>query len=418
MEIFQDPHQFKVIVAGRRGGKSKLCAYTALVNALQKPNGVYFLLSPSYFQTKLIWEEIIRLAPREYVKKIMLGDLYIELVNGARIYAKSADNPHVLRGVGLDGCIFDETAQIQEVVWEEVIEPSLVDRNGWVVFSGTPRGKGWFYRLFLRGIGEGDQDFQSFHYTTYENPFIPKDWIDKKRKTVPELTFKQEYLAEFVDDGGIVFSGLENVLNSHPEEPKDGEFYVIGVDIGRHEDFTVIKAGKLSNYSEVYTERFNRTEWEYIKQRIREVYKRYNHGQILLDSTGYGDPIYEELAKEGIGITGVNLNTRSKPQLIENLQLMIENRQISLIDDPQLRAEFGSYTYKMMESGYVKYNAAIGMHDDIVISTALMAFGFNKGGGGAIGVIEPDKEKDEDEFDYSDMDDIIDWEEDEIDISS
>ena len=138
---------------------------------------------------------------------------------------------------------------------------------------------------------------------------------------MPEIKFRQEILAEFVDSGGMVFKGLENVLDSVPEEPIPGEFYVIGVDLGRHEDFTVISVGKLSEMRQVYRERFNRTDWDYIKERVRYIYQHYNKGSIMIDSTGYGDPIYEDLAKEGINIHGMNLNVSSKPAIIENLQL-------------------------------------------------------------------------------------------------
>ena len=95
-----------------------------------------------------------------------------------------------------------------------------------------------------------------------------------------------------------------------------------------------------------------------------------------------------EKEKEGLNINGINKNVSSKPKLIENLQLMIENQQISLINDPNLAVEFGAYTYKLLPSGNVRYEASQGFHDDEVISTALMALGFQGGGTQAIGIVE------------------------------
>lgn len=406
MEVFKDKHQFRILVAGRRFGKTWLCAYIMLVNALQKPNGRYFIISPSYFQTKLMWEMVVNIAPREYVEKIMLGDLYIQFTNGARVYAKSGDNPHVLRGVGLDGVIFDETAQIQEVVWEEVIEPALIDRNGWAVFIGTPRGKNWFYKLYLRGFNDEFKDFKSFHFTTGDNPFIPADYIEKKKKTLPEIIFRQEIMGEFLEGGGTVFRKYDTAIWSKQEKPIDGEFYIIGVDLGRHEDFTVIKVGKTSELREVYRERFNQSNWDYIKERIRFVHRRYNNGTIFMDSTGMGDPIYEDLAQEGIPIYGVNLNVKSKPMLIENLQLAIENALVGLIDDDNSNLEHNAYTYTILPTGNIRYNAPPGWHDDEVISTALMVYGMSGGTSSTLGLIE----EDDGNYDvYDEMESPLDW---------
>lgn len=408
MEVFHDPHQFRILVAGRRFGKTWLCAYIMLVSALSKPNGRYFIISPSYFQTKLMWEMVVNIAPREYVDKIMLGDLYIQFTNGSRVYAKSGDNPHVLRGIGLDGVIFDETAQIQEVVWEEVIEPALIDRNGWAVFIGTPRGKNWFYKLFLRGFDKEFKDYKSFHYTTGDNPFIPRDYIEKKRKSLPEVIFRQEIMGEFLEGGGTVFRGLEKICTAVAKEPEPGELYTIGVDLGRHEDFTVISVGNLRTREQVYLERFNRADWEYIESRIKAVYTHYYDGTIYIDSTGMGDPIYEQLAKEGLSIYGINLNVKTKPAIIENLQLLIENQLIQLLPDDDLKLEHSAYTYTILPTGNIRYGAPQGFHDDIVIATGLMAYSMTGGNASTIGILTGG----DGNYDvYDEMESPVDWDE-------
>jgi len=302
---------------------------------------------------------------------------------------------------------------VKPEVWNEAIRPALSDKNGWALLISTPFGKNWFYEIFLRGMDENQPEYVSFHYPSYANPILKKTEIDEMAQNMPEIKYRQEILAEFIDDGGLVFRGLDKILNSSPEEPVPGEFYVIGVDLGRHEDFTVIKVGKLSERREVYRERFNKTNWDFIKDRIRHVYNLYNRGAILIDSTGYGDPIYEDLAKEGINIHGVNLNVSSKPMIIENLQLMIENQIIHLIDDNEMKVEFGAYTYTILPSGNVRYEAPSGFHDDIVIATALMAYGMYGGGStGLIGLVDPDPR--EQEADYDEMPVFADyWEDDE-----
>jgi hypothetical protein len=412
-EIYDHPARFKIIACGRRFGKTFLCSYKVILSALSKPNQTFFILAPNYAQTKILWRMIKRTLPKEAVKRIMEGELFIELNNGSIIFAKSGDNPDALRGEGLDGCVLDECAMLRPEVWNEAIRPALADKNGWAIFISTPKGKNWFYELFLRGQDPNQTEFKSFQYPSWENPLLPQSEIEEMRKSMPEVSFRQEVMAEFLDAGGLVFRGLDKVLTSHPEEPKQGEFYIVGVDLGRHEDFTVIKVGKISTNQEVYRERFNQSDWDYIKNRIREIYNRYNRGCIIMDSTGYGDPIFEDLSKEGLNINGINMNVSTKPKLIENLQLMIENQQISLINDPNLAVEFGAYTYTLLPSGNVRYEAASGFHDDEVISTALMAIGMQGGGTQAIGVVEDiDTEKyGEKVADYDDLPELIEWDE-------
>lgn len=408
-EILANQARFKVCACGRRFGKSQMSAYKVVLSALQKANGVYWLVSPTYPQTKIIWRMIKKFLPREYVKRIMEGELFIELVNGSMIWAKSGDNPDNLRGEGLDGCILDECAMLKPEVWQEAIRPSLSDKRGWALFISTPKGKNWFYELFLRGLDKTQDHWACFQYTTHENPIVTQEEIEEMRRSMPEIKFRQEVLAEFLDAGGEVFRGLDRVLTSKPSDPVPGMHYVAGVDLGRHEDFTVIKVGETITCKEVYSERFNRADWDYIKDRVRSVCLKYNRSTIMLDSTGYGDPIYEDLAKEGLPIHGININVKTKPELIENLQLMIENQQIGLIDDRDTVLEFGAFTYELLPSGHVRYNAPKGFHDDCVIAAALMAFGMASGACNAIGVIEEDDVQPE--HHYDDIEDVIDWDE-------
>lgn len=416
-EVLEYPARFKTLCCGRRWGKSRLAAYILIISALTIPSSVYYLVSPQFPQTKIIWRMLKKYIPKESISRIMEGELYIEFKNGSLIFAKSGDNPDSLRGEGLWGVVLDEAAMLKPEVWHEAIRPALADHEGWAIFTSTPKGKNWYYRLFLRGIDKNQPEYASFHYTTQDNPTITEKEIGSMAEGMSELEYKQEILAEFLDLGGVVFRGLDKVIDSLPEDPIPGEFYVTGVDLGRHRDFTVIKVGKLRERREVYRERFNRTDWDYIKERIRAVHKKYP-GSILIDSTGYGDPIYEDLAKEGLNIHGVNLNVSTKPAIIENLQLMIENQTIHLIDDPEMAVEFGAYSYTILPTGNVRYEAPKGFHDDIVIATALMAYGMYGGGStGMVGMVDPDP-RDEGEADYDDMEQYIDWysDEDEMNI--
>jgi hypothetical protein len=370
LEVFNSTAQFKVLCAGRRFGKTTLTAWIVLLDALAHPQGVYWIISPVYPQTKILWRmirKILLTLPQGYVTRIMEGELFIELTNGSTIWAKSGDNPTALRGEGLNGVIIDESAYVNRVVWEESIEPALVDKNGWAVFIGTPAGKNWFYELFLRGLDPSHEDWASFRYETKDNPYIPGKWLEKKRLTTPEMIWRQEYEAEFIEGGGVVFRGVDKVVLDCLLPPNPASVYCIGVDLGRHSDFTVITVGDINTNSVVYIERFNREDWAYIESRIREVYNTYNQGTIYIDSTGMGDPIYEDLAKSGMMIYGINMNVSTKPMLIENLQLLIERQAIHIPDDQELLLELSAYTYSISASGNVKYNAPCFTGDTLVL---------------------------------------------------
>ena len=187
--IYEYPARFKIIACGRRFGKTFLCSYKVILSALSKPNQTFFILAPNYAQTKILWRMIKRTLPKEAVKRIMEGELFIELQNGSIIFAKSGDNPDALRGEGLDGCVLDECAMLRPEVWNEAIRPALADKNGWAIFISTPKGKNWFYELFLRGQDPNQTEFKSFQYPSWENPLLAQSEIEEMRKSMPEVRF-------------------------------------------------------------------------------------------------------------------------------------------------------------------------------------------------------------------------------------
>ena len=203
MEIFNDPARFKVVSCGRRFGKTTLTAYIIIVHALQHKGEVSWIIAPIASQTGIMWRMIKRFIPMEYVKKIREGEKSIELVNGHTIWAKSGDHPDSLRGEGLSLVVFDEFGVMKPEVWEEAIRPSLADKGGSAIFIGTPKGKNLFYLLYLRGKEDGFKDWVSFSYPTYANPLIPEEEIAALKKSLPELVYRQEILAEFIEGGGI-----------------------------------------------------------------------------------------------------------------------------------------------------------------------------------------------------------------------
>lgn len=392
-EIFHDTHRFKTVACGRRFGKTYLAAYILSLHALVDPDSVGWIVSPTFPQSMIMWRMIKKIfkdkSVAKFVKSIKEGEKYIELTNGSTIWAKSGDLPDNLRGEGLTYVVIDEAAMVKDEVWFNVIRPALADKKGNAVLISTPKGKNWFYQMFLRGLGD-DPDYKSFQYTSFENITIPESEWKSMTQELPELVYRQEILAEFIEGGGVVFRKVESVLDSQISDARPGVSYLIGVDLAKYEDFTVISVAETDTRSLVYLHRFNNIDWNYQKDYIKRISEQYNGAICYLDSTGLGDPIAEDLMKNNVPVVPVRLTNISKAQIIQNLQLMIENNQIHLLNDPELRKEFGAFSYELTASGNLRYGAPSGFHDDIVISIALLAFGMaGLGGASCVGCYTP-----------------------------
>jgi len=413
MEIHQSDARFKIIPCGRRFGKSRYAAYEVILNALRLKEEVTWIVAPRYAQTMIMWRMIKKYLPKEYVLNIREGEKSIELLNGHTIWAKSGDDPDALRGEGLSLCVFDEFAVMKPDVWQEAIQPALMDKKGKGIFIGTPKGKNQFYTMFLQGLDENQPDYESFQFPTHCNPFINKQELVEIKKRLPEMIYKQEILAQFVESGGEVFPTFEYNLIKNYQVPYDQEqMYVAGLDLAKHTDFTVLLIARANTGDTVFYQRYNKLDWEYQIEKIKNSLLKYKNPYCLMDSTGLGDPMYDRLRKEGLNVKGIKISATSKPQLIQNLGLMLENGEISIPDTEEVRSEFSAYTYKITDTGYIKYSAPIGFHDDTVIATALMAWGLKRTCS-TIGTIEHEEETEYPEerlVDYDDAPRLADWE--------
>lgn len=384
LEIFHDSHRFKAIACGRRFGKTKGTARVIVLKALSKPDMVVWVIAPTFPQTMYIWREVKRLIPKKFIRDIKEGEKFIELINGSTIWAKSGDNPDGLVGEGLDLCVIDEAARCKEEVWK-VIRPALMDKLGECWFLSTPVGKNWFYQIYLRERKQ-PKLYKSFNFTSYDNPLLSKDEIKSlEEEFSDEISYKQEILAQFIDNGGIVFRNLKKCLGAEESGPLPGHFYIAGIDLGKLQDFTVITVADTATNTIVHMERFNKLDWTYQKEKIKDVVKRYNNACVVLDTTGLGDTVYDDLSNAGVSIEPFHFTNISKNLVISNLMRTMDNGLLHLPEDIDLIQEFESFEYEITDKGNVTYNAPKGMHDDIVISVALCTWGLQNSVVSAVG---------------------------------
>ncbi|MCX7002609.1 MAG: hypothetical protein NTV22_04970 [bacterium] len=327
-------------------------------------------IAPSYSQGTVAWRELRRMcrAIPGVTVSVALRTLYTNA--GGFMAVKSADRPDLLRGEGLDLAVLDEAAFMPREVWADVVRPALSDRLGRALIISTPHGRGWYHELYQRGRA-GDPDFTSFHYPTSSNPFIDPREIAAARRELPARVFSQEYEAAFIEDGAGVFRGLADCTAGTPEPPLPGLPYVAGIDLARTHDYTCIVILDASRGHVVHLDRMNMLSWAAQRDRIGATLRKYD-ARALVDATGVGDPVVEEMRRTGLAVTGLRFDHANKVRLIEQLMLATENRTVTWPAEYEtLTNEMAAYEASTTRSGLTSYNAPEGLHDDTVIGLAL-----------------------------------------------
>jgi phage FluMu gp28-like protein len=296
-----DGHRFKVMVCGRRWGKTLAACADGLQCAIQVPKAVCWWVAPTYGMAMIGWRKLDELMPRAIVADRSLSEHSYGLVNGSRIAVKSADNPVGLRGEGLDWLGMDEAAFVKEDAWWQALRPALTDKKGRAVFISTPLGRNWFYQLYLLGQDGADPDWKAWRFRTVDNPYIDPKEIEEAKRNMTEQAYRQEYEAEFIEDAGTVFRRVSEAITAMPQQvPLEGHSYVMGVDLARINDFTVITVLDVTQepMALVAMDRFNQISWEFQVGRIKAMVDRFHPDTVLVDQTGVGDPILEQLRRE------------------------------------------------------------------------------------------------------------------------
>lgn len=363
----QTAKRYNTLVCGRRWGKSLFLVRRAGMRALRGESYGYF--APTYKILTEVFEDLARrLAP---CARVLRAERRIQTANGGLIEFWTLEDENAGRSRRYHEVGIDEAGLVAnlEAKWFESIRPTLTDFKGKAWFAGTPKGRNFFWTAYSLGQDSHEADWASWQMPTATNPYIDPSEIDEAQRGMPERSFRQEYLAEFLEEAGGVFRGVRAVVaNGVISRTGDGPF-VIGVDLARIEDFTVITVVD-RNGRQVEFERFNQISWERQIAAIRRFMERYPDATVILDSTGVGDPIYEQLRISG-RVEGFKFTSASKEALIDNLAMLIEQSAVSLLDIPEQTNELLAYQYELTPSRNVRMNAPAGMHDDTVIALAL-----------------------------------------------
>ena len=317
-EVINNPSRFRILITGRRFGKTFLAIHE-LARFARFPNRKVWYVAPTYRQAKAIcWQELVqRLRKHNWLSEVNNSDLTVTLRNNSKISLRGADNENSLRGIGLDFLVMDEFADISPVAWYEVLRPTLSDTQGHALFCGTPRGFGnWGYDMYVKG--QSDREWQSFKFTTLEGLQVPQQEIDQARDDLDERTFQQEYMASFVNYAGMIYYNFDR--NKNIIEHYENTYKTLHIGLDFNVDpmcavVSIIENDIIYVIDEIQIWSSNTNEM------VEEIKRRYKNKSII-----YPDPSARQRKTSAGGLTdlailknaGFEVKTRSTAPLVRD----------------------------------------------------------------------------------------------------
>lgn len=388
--VRNEAKRFNWLSAGRRWRKTTLGVSIAVEQALAGKRWLWG--APTYDQVRIAWDEAKKAAGQ--VAAFTQMRMTAEFPTGGVIIFRSLDDPDNARGHTIDGANFDEVADIKPEAYYDVVRPMLIDTNGDFWGHGTPKGRNWFWREWHNAkdredsacwqvptLGVAIQDGKLIRQPhPLENPNIPFSEIENVYQTATERVFFQEILAEFVESDGAVFRNvMECIADTLVDKGEPGRQYVMGVDWGKMNDFTVLTVIDLMTSDVVQIDRFSEIDYIFQRGRLKNLWEKFNRCAVVAEENSMGTPVIEELRREGIGVQAFRTTNASKANIIESLALSFERGDIRIPRNDTLIGELLAFEGKRIASGMTRYAAPDNMHDDMVMSLALAHWGATGG---------------------------------------
>jgi hypothetical protein len=392
-EVILSEGRVLALFAGRRFGKSMVARNRAVVKCLKIPGFKYLLLAPSYSQIRSEFDAMSsHAALGKFISRTRQQPYpQIEFYNGSSIGFRSTDRPNLLRGGGYDEVWCDEMQDIDEEVVDMIIRPLIADRRGTLGFSGQFRGEEfWTYkRLYLPGQEKNQSNVKSWRYPTsigysFRSEEGQKE-LDLIKQSIPEIIYQQEFECIPTANRKGVFrpDDLTAIKRGEPAKlPENGKVYCVSLDLGRIADPSsyVVWEHPTSLVVDCGIRPF-REKHEVTSQFIAELVRRYNNCLCIVDNTAGGTggraPVDDYIKHYRASIPNLReyiWTYQSKQQLINNLCLLIEKRQVSIPGKfAAMFSQLSTYEYEY-RNGLYDFHASKGNHDDLVAALAMAAF--------------------------------------------
>jgi len=372
-EIFNCDARFLLNVSTRRFGKTEIAKMRAMVRA---PKGRVWWVVQKEELGFHVFEDFITAFqdyPGVYINRTMKLITFPKTEaspRGGFFQIVSADSHK--RGMGLEHVVIDEASEYPPELWYEEIGPMLMDNMGSADFLCTPKGKNWVWDLYNMGISDDFPEWKVFNYSIHDNPRVPDEEKERIRRNVPDRVWRQEYLAEFLDDGGAVFQFIRDAVDPALEGPDVTPVggVSIGIDWGRKNDYTVLiamdEAGRVIDIN-----RFREIPWAEQYGHVEAMARKWKATNILAEANSIGDVNIDMLLERGLAVRSFMTTNASKKRIIDGLAVAFEQRQIKIPNNQTLLAELQMYTVNITANNNYQYGAPKGLHDDMVMALAI-----------------------------------------------
>lgn len=370
-----------IVKSLRQIGKSTVAQLLLMYSALTNDNSVCMCVSPILSQSRKMYEDIVRNF-NKLITKNNGSSLEITTINGSKILFKSAEQYDGIRGITIKNggiVVVDEAAYVKDDVYYSIIVPTTNVYNASIFVFSTPKFKsGFFYDLYTQGLMD-DAKVKSFNWCTYDtSKYLGYDTLSIYRERLPKLSFQSEFLGEFIDGEGTVFTDFKQTIKDTTLTPHLP--IVIGIDwgTGTGSDYTVLTVAQLVDGVVIITEQiaFNdknaQQTIDYIKLTVEALKSKINSEiTVVVEKNSIGNVYYQllyEALDEDTQVVLFNTTNKTKDKIIKQLQVLFETNRIIIPNDSKLINELSAYECKINTNGTPTYNAPIGLHDDRVMS--------------------------------------------------
>lgn len=376
-DLVQDKkYKYITVAFSRQSGKTVLMLVLCIQWMFQKNMSIAYICR-NFVLAKRLYKELIKILPKEIIKSANGTDLAIESIYGSTLNFYSAEQGASLRGQTFNYMICDEFAfhKMEQPdgthLWNDILSPTLKARGKKCIFVSTPLGKNnIFYEMYQRGLSDEFPKYASILKTIYDDGFITNDEIEEIKKSIPELSFQQEYLCEWIDDGLSFFQGFSECFDI--DKVSNGKCW-IGIDCsGDGTDATVCSRINEKGEIELF-EAVGTLDMKY--RQIADYLNRENPVAVYGEINGLGLPMLEEIKKlvrHKSKIYDWTTTNSSKEEIISDLAVSIANKDVHFLkNDMKTYNELGNFVVTVSKSRKLTFAARGSGHDDRVMATAI-----------------------------------------------
>jgi len=396
--VHESTARFKVLNCGNRAGKDRasinefIKVFADMLSEYRDdtlvPRVMGWLVAPTYKLARQIWRELKYFFPGQWVVGKNESELQLTTIMDGLIEVKSADDPESLVAVGLDAVIITEAARVKrmEEVWANIMarlaspKRGPGGKGGIALINSTPLGMNTFHKMYVWGQDPSMPQWASWTFPTSTNQYIDPAEIEMARRLLPDRLFRQNYLAEFLSDGGEVFANIDDISKGSEQPPDYSAGNVMAWDPAQRHDNSIFGI-RNKNGEQVYLgANLTGQKWEDQIARIKVQYDRYRCQKIIIDKTGTGETLPELARRHGMNVEEVYWagGGTIKQDMVGHFIVLTERKDVLLIDNEMQKNELKAYSYKINpKTRRVSYSAPSGMDDDHVSMLIMLYKDFN-----------------------------------------